>query len=158
MALRKQIITPSSNVIQVQDGQPWLDLESLARVEATSEDPAHPLEAALLPGGRSGWRAAQPGEQTLRILFDAAQSITLIHLRFVEATQPRTQEFVLRWSVGAGQPYREIVRQQYHFSPPASETEDYTVELHAVMALELTIIPHISGGDAYASLEELRLA
>ena len=136
----------------------WLDLESLARVEATSEDPAHPLEAALLPGGQAGWRAAQPGEQTLRILFDSSQSITLIHLRFVEVTQPRTQEFVLRWSAGEGQPYWEIVRQQYHFSPPASETENYKVELPAVMALELTIIPHIGGGNAHASLEELRLA
>ena len=158
MALRKQIITPPSPVIPAQEGRAWLDLESLARVEATSEDPAHPLEAALLPGGRSGWRADQPGEQTLRILFDAAQSVKLIHLRFVEAAQPRTQEFVLRWSEGAGHPYREIVRQQYHFSPPASQTEDYAVELHAVMGLELTIIPHIGGGDAHASLEELRLA
>ena len=48
---------------------PWLDLEDLVEVELTSEGVAHPIEAALLPAGESGWRAAEPGEQTIRLLF-----------------------------------------------------------------------------------------
>jgi hypothetical protein len=155
--MRKRITALSDATGLPQERQRWLELETLAQVEITSEDPAHPIEAALLPGRGSGWRAAQPGEQTVRILFDAPQSITLIHLRFVEDAESRTQEFVLRWSGGEGQPFREIVRQQYHFSPPAEEVENYTVDLPAVMALELIIIPNVGGGDARASLAEMRL-
>jgi hypothetical protein len=52
------------------------------------------------------------------------------------------------------------VRHQYHFSPSGAteEIEDYRFELEDVVALEVTIVPNISGGDAYASLTELRLA
>jgi hypothetical protein len=52
------------------------------------------------------------------------------------------------------------VRQQYNFSPPAAvhEVEDYDVDLDGVTALELRIMPDISGGSAQASLAQLRLA
>ena len=79
---------------------------------------------------------------------------------FQEDEQERTQEFVLQWSPDGGQSYREIVRQQYNFSPPeaAREIEDYNVDLDAVTALELRIVPDISGGSARASLAQLRVA
>ena len=72
----------------------------------------------------------------------------------------RTQEFVLRWSTGAGASSREIVRQQYNFSPPdvTREVEDYAVDLDGLTMLELSIIPDISGGEARASLGQLRIA
>jgi hypothetical protein len=81
-------------------------------------------------------------------------------LQFHEEERERTQEFVLRWSAEGGQSYREIVRQQYHFSPPdtTDELEDYAVELEGVKALELRIVPDISGGESRASLAQLRLA
>jgi hypothetical protein len=65
---------------------------------------------------------------------------------FLEDQQARTQEFVLRWSPNGGQSYREIVRQQYNFSPPGMtrEFEDYAVDLTGVTALELKIVPDIS--------------
>jgi len=49
------------------------------------------------------------------------------------------QEFVLRWSSDNGNSFREIVRQQWNFSPPDSirEAEDYAVELSEVTTLEL---------------------
>jgi len=52
------------------------------------------------------------------------------------------------------------VRQQYHFSPPDTthELEDYAVALDAVTALELSIIPDMSGGDARATMTRLQLA
>jgi hypothetical protein len=52
------------------------------------------------------------------------------------------------------------VRQQWNFSPPTSELEieEYCVELSDVTALELTILPDISGGTARASLKSLRLS
>ena len=124
----------------------WLDLEALARVEVTSEDAAHPIESALLTIGATGWRAQSPGEQTIRLLFR-------------EENETRTQEFILRWSPTADASSRDVVRQQYHFSPSGAteELEEYRVELEDVAALELTIIPNLSGG-SYASLAQLRLA
>jgi hypothetical protein len=138
----------------------WIDIERLAQVEITSEDVDYSIESALIPGTGSGWRAAQPGEQTIRLLFDEPLKLRRIHLVFYESEVERTQEFFLRWSIDGGQSYREILRQQYNFSPPgaAREVEDYDTDLDGVTALELRIVPDISGGSARASLEQLRIA
>ncbi|MGH7516111.1 MAG: carbohydrate-binding protein [Gemmatimonadales bacterium] len=138
---------------------PWLDLERLVRVELTSEDAVHPVESALLTSGGPGWRAAEPGEQTIRLLFHDPQRLRRIWLRFVEAGAERTQEFVLRWSPD-GRSFRDVVRQQYTFSPTGatSEVEDLAVELAPVTALELTIVPDQGRGRACASLAEWRIA
>ena len=144
----------------VAPDQVWLNLDALAHIELTSEDPAHPIESALLPGSKSGWRAGQPGPQTVRLRFDQPQGIRHIQLNFQEDEFERTQEFVLRWSENGGQSYREIVRQQFNFSPTgtSSECEDYDVELDGVTTLELNIVPNISGGSARASLANFNLA
>jgi hypothetical protein len=138
----------------------WLDLERLAQVEVTSEVVDHPIESALIPGTGSGWRASQPGEQTIRLRFDEPLKLKRIHLVFHAEEPERTQEFVIRWSPDGGQSYREILRQQYNFSPSvaAREVEDYDLDLDGVTALELRIVPDISGGSARASLAQLRLA
>ena len=156
--MRKRIIG------QVQQGSEppgdWLNVDGLAEVEISSEDPAHPIESALLPGGTMGWCAAGPGKQTIRLVFAAPQRLRRIWLNFVETRTGRTQEYVLRWSPDGGQSFREIVRQQWNFSPEGatSQTEDHHVDLPAVTVLELSIIPDTSGGNALASLAQLRLA
>jgi hypothetical protein len=157
--MRKRIVAPLEQKVSSFD-EDWLDLESLAEVEVTSEDVAHPIEAALLPGHGSGWRAAAPGEQTIRLLFTSPQRLQRIYVSYDEPITRRTQEYVLRWSADGGKSYREIVRQQWNFSPQGAiaETEDYRVDLPAVTTLELTIVPDISGGDAVASLARLRVA
>ena len=157
--MRKRIIAPSQQETASPD-QDWLNVEGRADVEITSEDVAHPIEFALLPGRASGWRAAGPGKQTTRLLFAHPQRLRRIWLNFVEPLTERTQEYVLRWSPDGGQSFREIVRQQWNFSPQGatSETEDHHVELPAVTVLELIIIPDTSGGNAFASLAQLRLA
>jgi hypothetical protein len=156
--MRKRIINQNAQNISASE-QNWLDLQSLAQVELTSEQAGYPVEAAFMSDAGSGWRAAQAGEQTIRLLFDQLQNIKHIQLLFQEDQYARTQEFVLRWSRD-GESYQDIVRQQYHFSPPntTSELEDYTVELVGVSVLELKIIPDISGGDAQASIARLRIA
>ena len=137
----------------------WLDVDVLADVELTSEEAAHPVEAALTSGDGSGWRASERGTQSIRLVFHNPQSLRRIRLRFDEADTERTQEFTLRWSPDGGRTFREVVRQQYTFSPAGatSEVEDLNVDLVAVTALELTIIPDQRGG-SYASLAEWRLA
>lgn len=136
----------------------WLDLEGLAEVELTSEDAGHPIEAALTPGNQAGWRAAEPGDQSIRLLFHRPQRLRRMRLRFDEAAVERTQEFALRWSPDRGRTYRDIVRQQYTFSPAGAtaEVEELTVDLASVTALELTIMPGRQGR-AYASLAEWRI-
>ncbi len=157
--MRKRIVTPAQQGAAAAD-QDWLNVDGLAEVEITSEDAAHPIESALLPGRTSGWRAAEPGRQTIRLVFAEPQRLRRIWLHFVETQAERTQEFVLRWSADGGKSFRDIVRQQWNFSPQGatSETEDHHVELAAVTVLELTIIPDTSGGNAMATLEQLRLA
>jgi hypothetical protein len=155
--MRKRMIQHNRDASSLS--QQWLDVEHLAQVEITSEDPARPIEAALLPGTPPGWRAAHPGEQVIRLVFDRPQSLHCIRLVFVEEQQERTQEFVVRWSADGGQSYREIVRQQYTFSPPGTreEVEHYNVPLDGVTHLEIGLVPDIQGGPACATLEELRL-
>ena len=157
--MRKWITSQDPHHVAPVD-QSWLDLQRLAQVELTSEDAAYPIETALVPGAGPGWRAVQAGEQTIRLVFDELQRIRHIQLLFQEDQQARTQEFVLRWSPDGGQSYREILRQQYTFSPPGMtrEFEDYAVDLAGVTALELSIVPDISGGDARASIAQLRIA
>jgi hypothetical protein len=157
--MRKRIIAPVQQETASSD-QDWLNVEALAEVEITSEDPAHPIEAALLPGDASGWRAAESGTQTIRLRFTEPQRLRRIGLRFVEAHTARTQEYVVRWSADGGQTFWDIVRQSWNFSPPGAtcETEDHHVALPAVTVLELSITPDVSGGQAVASLAQLRLA
>jgi hypothetical protein len=156
--MRKRII--SAGVDDAEAGtSPWLALAPLAQVEVSSEASHFPIEAALEPGHLGGWRAATPGAQTIRLFFDTPTPLRRVRLRFQEDTIARTQEFVLRWS-GNGLWFREIVRQQWTFSPAGGtvQSEDYRVELEGVRAIELAIVPDISGGSAHASLAEWRLA
>jgi hypothetical protein len=157
--MRKRILTATpKSTLRIEPA--WLDLDNLATVEVTSENKDHPVESALLLSAMGGWRAAQPGSQTIRLLFDQPRKIKRIWLIFEETEIARTQEFVLRWSSDLGNSFREIVRQQWNFSEPDAirEAEDYLVDLSNVTVLELEIIPDKGGGDAQASLESLRLA
>src|SRR5258708_1344148 len=157
--MRKRLITPTPESIRTR-GESWLDVECQAVVEVTSEDKNYPVESAFVLGDAQGWRAAAPGSQTIRLVFDHPQPLRCISLVFEESETVRTQEFVLRWSPDGGNSVKEIVRQQWNFSPPDSvrEVEEYQVELSAVMILELIINPNISGGVARASLKNLRLS
>jgi hypothetical protein len=157
--MRKRLITPDPEQ-SVPLSEDWLNVEKIAEVEITSENVDHPIESALLSGGASGWRAAGPGKQTIRLIFAQPQRLRRIWMNFVETSMERTQEYVLRWSADDGKSFREIVRQQWNFNPQGatSETEDHHIDLHTVTVLELNIIPDMSGGKAIASLEQLRLA
>jgi hypothetical protein len=157
--MRKRLINPTAERLGTL-GQGWLDLEHAAVVEVTSEDEDFPVESAFGSEDAQGWRAAAPGHQTIRLIFDHPQRLKCVSLVFEEDEIGRTQEFVLRWSADGGSTLKEIVRQQWNFSPPASirEVEQYQVDLHNVDVLELVIQPDIAGGVARASLKNLRLS
>jgi hypothetical protein len=157
--MRKRLITPTQETVRSR-GEGWLDVEQAAMVEITSEDKDYPVESAFASGEAQGWRAAEAGTQTIRLVFDQPQKLKRISVVFEEKEIGRTQEFVLRWSADGGNSFREIVRQQWNFSPPETirEVEEYQVELASVTVLELIIVPNVSGGSARASLKSLRLS
>ncbi len=157
--MRKRLISPTSERVRPHD-EGWIDVDAAAVVEVSSEEESYPIESALLLGETRGWRASRPGAQTIRLVFDEPQSLRRIALVFEENDTKRTQEFVLRWSPDGGHSFREIVRQQWNFSPPETvqEVQEYQVELSDVTALELIIIPDISVGTARASVKSLRLS
>jgi F5/8 type C domain len=157
--MRKRLITPIPQA-DTPDDEGWLDLDRAAVVEVTSEEKEYPVESALVSGEMRGWRAADSGTQTIQLIFDEPQRLTRISLVFEETETERTQEFVLRCSPDGGRSFREIVRQQWNFSPPNTIRggEEYHVELSDVTVLELVILPDISRGAARASLKSLRLS
>jgi hypothetical protein len=157
--MRKRLITPIPQDVPPPD-EGWLNLDRAAVVEVTSEEKDYPVEFALVSGETRGWRAADSGAQTIRLIFDEPQRLKRIALVFEETEMERTQEFDLRWSGDYGGSFQEIVRQQWNFSPPQAirEVEAYQVDLSGVTVLELVIVPDIGRGAARASLKSLRLS
>jgi XRCC1 N terminal domain len=145
-----------------QDQGDWLNLDDIAQVEISSEDAHFPIENALGKAVTTGWRAAEKGPQVIRLQFDAPQTIRRIQLHFVERSGERSQEFAV--FAGAGSELRDVVRQQWSFSPHGAteEIENYTVDLTGITTLELRIDPDRSHdpkqSQAYASLQSLKLA
>jgi hypothetical protein len=157
--MRKKLVSASRNA-DAESRHDWLELERVARVELSSEAEGYPVEGALLNNGQGGWRANEPGIQTIRLLFDYPHTIQVIRLVFREEECERTQEFVLRWLPNGAASWRDIVRQRWNFSPPntVKECEEYMVQLVSAVELELSIDPDISRGKCVASLERFQLS
>lgn len=157
--MQKSVISTVKDSKTQVEGE-WLDLEHLARVEVTSENADFPVESVFAPGPGPGWRAAGSGRQTIRLIFGEPHSIRRIRLEFSEAEATRLQEFTLRWAVTQESTLKEIVRQQWNFSPQGStsEIEDYRVDLAGASVLELTLNPDLSSGTAVASLQKWQIA
>jgi hypothetical protein len=136
----------------------WFGIEAIAGIGVTSEAEDAPVENVLYPDRETGWRARAPGPQIIRITFSGPTNIRRIQIVFRESEFARTQEFTLRCTVAGGQ-RREVIRQQWAFSPQGSteEVEDYRVTLDDVVVLELAITPDIGNGGVHASLLRLRV-
>ncbi len=158
--MRKRIVSSSVSTAGSEPHSNWIDLGQIATVEVTSEDPNFPIESVFTAGEGSGWRAGQKGEQQIRLIFDQPLPVRRIQLHFVEPSHTRLQEFTVRWSAADGGQTKEIVRQQWNFSPEGSttEVEDYQVDLEGVSTLELTIRPDMSHNQALATLARWRVA
>ena len=157
--MRKRLISTPDKTDPIHTGN-WLELEHAAQVEVTSEADGYPVEGSLLPHQERGWRAGTAGTQTIRLFFDEPQTIRTIRLLFKEDQTARTQEFLLRWLPQGSASWREIVRQQWNFSPPhsAEELEEYQVNLVSTAALELSINPDVSRQGVPASLQRMQVS
>jgi hypothetical protein len=158
--LRKQIIKGPQAALVPVPGQ--IDIAAVATVLVTSESPEHPVDYAFDdrrgPGG-SRWVASEPGEQTVVLAFDAPQAICQVLLEVEEPEVARTQELQLAVSCDGGQTYRELVRQEFNFSPPSTtfEREDWAVTSEGVTHLRLWIKPDKAGKPCRATITSLTL-
>ena len=158
--LRKQIINVSPSTPAPQAGR--IDVAAVATVLVTSEDPDHPVDHAfdaLAGAGGTRWVAGEPGEQVLILAFDAPQAIRRVVLEVEEREVARTQELQLAVSEDGGQTYRELLRQEYNFSPPGTtfEREDWAVAAEGVTHLRLVIKPDKGGKPCRATITTLAL-
>lgn len=154
--MKKEIVVAETRT-EPECGSAWLDLNAVACVRSTSEDVNYTVEAALGASAGPGWRAAQPGQQTIWISFDVPQCIRQISVSFIVA-QSRTHEFLLSWSGDGGVSYRQLARQQFNFSAATPrEDEDFFPHLAAVTDLKLVLTPDISNDEVHATLQQLRL-
>jgi len=154
--MRKRVVGQHNASSVERMSTPALRIAEIAAVEVSSETQEAPIEDVFLDNGRNGWRAAEAGEQRIRIVFDKPQQVRKLRLKFVEIERARTHEFSLNWFPEPDAPGLPIVRQQWTFSPSGgtTEMEEYRVHLDHVCGLELIIKPDLGDPTAVASLAE----
>ncbi len=156
--MRKRVGNSGAGATDAGEGV-WLDLESIAEVDVSSETPGHPVENALLPGRTGQWQAARTGAATITLRFDPPRTLTGTMLHFTEAEQERSQEWALS-AVFTDGSRRELLRQGWNFSPSGSreQREQHVLNLPAIASLTLWIDPD-RGRDRYpATLTAWRVA
>jgi|HubBroStandDraft_1064217.scaffolds.fasta_scaffold187701_2 hypothetical protein len=102
--MRKILIAQPTIQAKALPEREWLDLESLARIELTSEEPNAPIDAALASGKEPGWHAAARGEQIIRIVFDQPRDLQRIRLEFYETENERTRNLLFVGRAGQMDP------------------------------------------------------
>jgi hypothetical protein len=139
-----------------------IDIAGGATVAYSSEDPAHPVEH-LLDGnsgpGATRWISARPDTiEHLVVEFDQPQAISRLVYEVEEAERERTQEVRVEVSEDGGRTYRQILVQEYTFSPGGAtyQREEQRFNLLPVSHLRLTIVPN-KNGSGTATLTTLRL-
>ena len=134
-----------------------LPLTSLAEVQATSEEAGHPILFAFDDSNGSGatsWKAGTPGEQTITVSFRQPCRLAKVTMQVEERQVTRTQEVQLAVSTDGGLTYRELLRQEFAFSPDGATWEDETwaVQQEQVTHVRLVIKPDKGRMDVYAAL------
>jgi hypothetical protein len=90
--------------------------------------------------------------------FDRQQSISRLIYEVEETERERTQEVQIEASIDGGQTYRQVLVQEFTFSPRGAthQREDLRVDLHDVTHLRLVITPH-KHGSGPATLSRLQI-
>jgi len=139
-----------------------IDIASCAAIAYSSENPAHPVEH-LLDGvsgpGATCWMGARPDViEQIVVEFDHPQTISRLVYEVEEAIRERTQEVRVEASEDGGRTYRQLLVQEYTFSPRGAtyQREEQRLNLRHVSHLRLTIVPN-KNGSGTATLTALRL-
>ena len=101
-----------------------IDIAGYATVAYSSEDPAHPVEHLFerhSGPGATCWMSDRPDSLEHIVLeFDQWQTISRLVYEVEEAMRERTQEVRIEVSEDGGRTYRQILVQEYTFSPRGS--------------------------------------
>jgi hypothetical protein len=158
--LRKRLANEHGSPSPESQGE--IDIASHATLTYSSEDPNHPLEH-LIDGhcgrGATRWASARSNATEQIVLeFDQPQRISRLVYEVEECSQPRTQQVRLEVSSDCGRAYRQILAQDYTFSPQGAtfQHEDLRLELPPITHLSLTVVPN-KDGSGVATLTTLRL-
>jgi hypothetical protein len=109
--------------------------------------------------GATRWVSARPDTvEHIVIEFDRPQPVSRLLYEVEETLRERTQEVRLDVSEDGGQSYRQILVQEYNFSPRGAtyQREEQRFNLRQVTHLRLTLVPNKSGSGT-ASITALRL-
>jgi hypothetical protein len=131
----------------------WLNLDDVAEVTISAGGQRVSRRAGA-------WSAACPGEQLIEIRFRRPTTVSRVRVVSREAEQSRTQEMTIWASLRRGERHREVLRQQFDFSPGAAteQAQEYVVQLEDVSALQVRIVPSIDGRRAAACVTDLQVA
>jgi hypothetical protein len=139
-----------------------LDVKTGATVAYSSEHPAHPVDS-MFDGrdGRGGtfWASERTDTvETLLLEFDHPQRISRLIFEVEERAVERTQEVRIEVSSDGGASFRQLLVQEFVFSPRGAtfQREDLRLSAAQVTHLRLTIVPH-KNGSGRATITSLRL-
>jgi hypothetical protein len=139
-----------------------IDIAGCATIAYSSEKPDHPVEHLLDAsfGPRATrWISAHPNTiEHILVEFDRPQAIARLVYEVAEAMHERTQEIHVEVSEDGGRTYRQILVQEYNFSPRGAtyQREEQRINLENVTHLRLTVVPNKRGSGS-ATLTALRL-
>ena len=158
--MRKRLMGEETLVSKELPGE--IDIAGLALFAYSSEDADYPMEHLIDglrgPGG-TRWASARPNTtERIVLAFDPAQRISGLAYEVEECRQERTQEVHVEVSTDHGHSYRQVLVQEYTFSPQGStfQQEDLRLDLTDVTHLGLTIVPS-KRGSGVATLTSLRV-
>lgn len=158
--MRKRLLTKEGASPGAVPGE--IDIASHAVLAYTSDDPDHPIEN-LIDGhyGRRStfWAGARPNTtECIVVEFDQPQSVSCLIYEVEECSCERTQEVRVEVSSDGARTYRQVLVQEYTFSPAGAtfQREEQRFNLPPVTHLRLTIVPD-KHGSGPAKLNSLRL-
>lgn len=158
--MRKRLM--SEQVSDCAGGQGRIDIAGLASFRFSSEDPKHPLDH-LIDGccgrGATRWAGAQADTtECIELEFEPAQEISRLIYEVEESGVERTQQVRVEISTDQGRIYRQVLAQDYNFSPCGATFQREEIDLNArpITNVKLTIVPN-KGGSGVATLTSLQL-
>lgn len=158
--LRKRLLANDSANPAAFAGE--IDIARHAVLAYSSDDPDHPIEN-LIDGhygrGSTFWAGAKPNTtERIVVEFDRPQSVSCMIYEVEESSCERTQEVRVEVSSDGGRTYRQVLVQEYTFSPAGAtfQREEQRLSLPSITHLRLTIVPD-KHGSGPAKLNSLRL-
>lgn len=155
--VRKRLLDTAVAAGELADGE--IDIGRRATIHYSSEDPANPIEHLFDGRPDSRWSGAGPdATEMLVVEFDRPEEVSRLVYEVAEVERERTQELRVEISEDGGRSYRQILVQEYNFSPGGAtfERQDLRFERRRATHLRLTVVPN-KRGSGIATLTTLRV-